>query len=192
MEAEKITPEAFWKLYSERLSNLSSEEWKAYKNDKQWTKVALSAAEKVCRKMGTAISKDKPIDIRTQKEYLRLDLIAYTRRKKFDWDIRIAFEHENDRNMWPDELCKLCHVVADLRVLTSYHRFEKDGPVEAKLEAKLEVLGEERVNRIKDSDWLFIFGPSEIYTHRFEAFRLDKGLRVERITNSGIEVVPNV
>ena len=183
MEAEKITPEAFWKLYSERLSNLSSEEWKAYKNDKQWTKVALSAAEKVCRKMGTAISKDKPIDIRTQKEYLRLDLIVYTRKKKFDWDIRIAFEHENKRNLWPDELCKLCHVVADLRVLVSYHNFKKEGPVEKKLKQRLKILGTDRMQRVLNSEWLFVFGPSDHYEgYPFRAFAVDKGLSPVPIT----------
>ena len=85
----------------------------------------LCIAEKTC----------KEFKIKTSREYYRIDLIGYRREEPnvdCNWWLDVAYEHENEYNTWYNELCKLCYVAADLRVVSSYHDFSKE-PVEKKL-----------------------------------------------------------
>lgn len=66
----------------------------------------------------------------SQNEYLRIDAIGYTTKKKnLDssvglnahlWDLQIAVEHENDPKDWLDEVVKLSHICCPLRVVIGY------------------------------------------------------------------------
>jgi hypothetical protein len=97
----------------------------------------------------------------------------------FNWDLRVAFEHENWRN-WQDEFCKLCHVVADLRVLAAY--FTKRQKIEETLQERIDVM-DERVRRLPASEWLFIFGPEDSRCNPtpWIAFTLDGGRRLVKV-----------
>jgi hypothetical protein len=66
---------------------------------------------------------------------------------------------KNDR--WIQELCKLTHVIADLRVLAGYHDDAKAGPIKEFLQARVLKLEahSHRMTRVPASKWLFIFGP---------------------------------
>jgi len=143
----KVQPEMFWKAYKSKLLQIASSAAKqAYRSDFEWTPYAMNAAMRAVESLGLV----------PQGEYFRLDAIGYERHGTHDWTLRVAFEHEN-RDHWTDELCKLCHIVADLRVLVSYWNFKKDRNVETCVEGHLKKL-ESRIVK-NPGKWLFIFGP---------------------------------
>jgi len=133
--------------------------------------------------------------LKTQMEYYKIDLIGYRRENQdvdCNWWLDVAYEHEN-RDTWNDELCKLCYVAADLRVVSSYHDFSREKePVEKKLKGYLDRLGKEKILRVPDSKWLFVFGPRLVCADAqqpFKAFTIDKKLTVIPI-KGGEEVIP--
>jgi len=172
-----LEPENFWQEYSSQLNQARN--WDAYQNDTDWTKKVLCIAEKTCEKFG----------LETSKEYYKIDLIGYRQNKKSNWWLDIAYEHENRYDRWREELCKLCYVAADLRVISSYHDFSKE-PVEKKLKDYLDRLGKEKILRVPDSKWLFVFGPRLVCEDQpFKAFTIDEKLTVIPVSG-GEEVVP--
>ena len=142
----RISPEPFAREYLAAIGRAAS--WIDYQHDIDWTPTAIEAGESACTNL----------KLRPSREYLRLDVMGYWRRgRRNDWDLCVAMEHEN-RDNWDDELCKLSHVVADLRVIVSYHDFSCANKL-------VGVIGD-RVTRMKDrmhlvpeSEWLFVFGP---------------------------------
>ena len=70
-------------------------------------------------------------------EYFRIDIISYLDRKDeaqkygynskklkpYLWDLKVAFEHENNKTEWLDEIIKLAHILCPLRIVVCY--FEK-------------------------------------------------------------------
>jgi hypothetical protein len=151
------TAEAFWPLYRDAIRELilnidiglCNRMWSSWKC---WSDaIAIPAASVVCGKLGL-LSKER---------LLRLDTAGYQPRvagMDYNYDIRVAFEHENQVGQWPDELCKLCHVVADLRVLVAYYP-GNDASIE-RLQERIDLMGD-RMTRVRASSWLFIWGPSE-------------------------------
>lgn len=176
-----VEPENFWQEYSASLNHAGN--WDAYQNDTDWTKAVMCVADKTCKKFV----------LETSKEYYRIDLIGYRREEPnvdCNWWLDVAYEHEN-RDSWYGELCKLCYVAADLRVVSSYHDFSKE-PVEKKLKDYLDRLGEEKILRVPDSKWLFVFGPRLVCADAkqpFKAFTIDEKLTVIPISG-GEEVIP--
>lgn len=156
------TPVKFWNVYREILRQRGS--WQAYQADLTWSPIAIAAAMDACKEMG----------FKTQKEYLRLDVIGYETRSPYDWDLHVAFEHEN-RDDWRDELCKLTHVVADVCVLVSYHNFNSRHPLTETLQSAVDFVRlAERNRRVLDRQWLFVFGPRCVSAdYPFQAFTLD-------------------
>ena len=68
------------------------------------------------------------------KEYLRLDLCAWESTSEiisaettavglapYLWDLKIAIEHENRKELWLDELVKMIHIHCPLKVLIGYN-----------------------------------------------------------------------
>lgn len=74
-----------------------------------------------------------------QREYYNIDLTGWVQRKtkskemltvndgiqaykfeKYAWDFIMAIEHENDKNLWMDELIKLSYIFCELRVVIGY------------------------------------------------------------------------
>jgi hypothetical protein len=143
----RITAEEFWPKFRDEVRRTGTLE--ALRNTKAWTHTIIQAAKTVCEQAG----------LKTGNE-LYLDVMGYEQREpgvNFNWDLRVAFEHENFRG-WHDELCKLCHVVADLRVLVAY--FGKRTNIEEELRARVATMGE-RMTRVSNAEWLFIFGPDD-------------------------------
>lgn len=147
-----IAPFRFWESYREHIRDTGS--MSAYQADKTWTPIAVNAAAAVCTEYG----------LKVMREYFRLDISAYERRREGEWnnwDLRVAFEHENCVDPvkgWHDELCKLAHIIADLRVLVFYVRMAENDP-RRMLEERIEVIGD-RMGRLPDGSWLLIVGPS--------------------------------
>jgi hypothetical protein len=70
--------------------------------------------------------------------------------------LQVAFEAENGAD-WRDELCKLAHIVAELRVLVTYQSHCDRTAADA-LRGFLKDR-RDRILRVPGSRWLFIFGP---------------------------------
>lgn len=161
-----LTPENFWSLFKDEIKEIGS--WRAYQSDALWTPIALAAGESACRRFG----------FQTGREYFRLDVCAWTG-SDYDYDLRVAFENENAET-WEDELCKLAHIVSDLRVLVAYHLNVSLRP-EDQLDQYL-VRHHDRVLRDCKCKWLFIFGPHYTKARRndcWTAYTLDEsGKRV--------------
>lgn len=94
----------------------------------------------------------------------------------FDWLPVIAFEHENGRN-WDDELSKLCHICADLKVISSFYA---DMEIGAMLKTKIDALSKDVLFRYPTSNWLFIFGPRKQagYQNPFRAFTINSEFNI--------------
>ena len=107
-----VSVEGFWDVYSAKLNELGN--WEAYQNDTRWTSVVMKVAKKTC----------KELELETSTEYYRVDLIGYRWEEpgvQGNWWLDVAYEHEN-KDTWWSELCKLCYVAADLRVISSYYK----------------------------------------------------------------------
>lgn len=117
------------------------------------------------------IMKEK--DDETEFEYFRIDIISYSQRKSeaeaypyrgslkpYLWDLKIAFEHENESSEWLDEIIKLSHVNAPLRVVIGY--FTRD---EKKRAAALDFAAamlDKKLCLGVESEFLLIIGDSGV------------------------------
>ena len=126
----------------------------------------------------------------TSLAYFRIDVIGEEKAGDCDcnWLLRVAFEHENPdwhcpdmtwgapkrRPTWIQELCKLTHVVADLRVLAAYYDANKDDEeLTHLLQRNVNRMQEHnRMTRVPDGKWLFIFGIKPPSDGLFRAFKL--------------------
>ena len=165
----RLSAEQFWPLYRDEVRRRGNLE--VIGKSRLWTCVAIDAAKAVCMNAG----------LKTGNE-LYLDVMGYEQRQSgvdFNWDLRVAFEHENTNN-WHDELCKLCHVVADLRVLVAY--FRSGEPIAERLQERIDLM-DKRMTRVQESEWLFIFGPDDSRRDRtrWAAYRLDERRQLARL-----------
>ena len=195
---KSLTPERFWELYAEKLNEAGKalETYKAYQNDTTWTKVVLPIAKDVIANVVNVPN------FEVDSEGFRIDLIGYATKwpeeikkkkeeRQHDWELKVAYEHENS-DEWDYELCNLCHIVADLRVISSYYDFSKEKKIEELLQDKINKLGMWRIHRVPNSHWLFIFGPRWVCKEKpFRAFTIDSELKVIEITGDK-KVIPGM
>ena len=111
-------------------------------------------------------------------EYYRFDVSSWEQLKSsvedickevkmtpYLWDLRIAFEHENSKKDWFDEVIKLLYIDCPLKVVVGYNKYEtrfinnKESD-KSKLDALCLILS--KLNRIKDllskNEFLIILG----------------------------------
>jgi len=193
-------PQGFWERYKQELFDLKLSQ-RLWRSDSLWTAITRDAAKNIIEKQELETTEDvspndaEPRMLVAQTEYFRVDVIGYERIEDCDWRLRIAFEHENGLGRWKQELCKLTHVVADLRVLVAYHDFgdEKLEPVEEILKKSILKMEKysNRMTRVPDSRWLFIFGPRRKTSRPdpFRAFTLD-GTKVVELPEKSSPLIP--
>ncbi len=117
-----------------------------------------------------------------QFEYFRIDVISYSDRKDeavrygydpeklkpYLWDLKVAFEHENDKGLWLDEIIKLAHIRCPLRVTVGY--FPEGKEREAALEFASAMLCKKQGEIVADSEeFLLILGVSGLEGKRVDA-----------------------
>lgn len=94
------------------------------------------------------------------------------------------------------ELCKLTHVVADLRVLVAYFDPRKKGELSQFLQDRINLMEkhERRMTRVPDSEWLFIFGPERTSLKSGEVFRAFtlQGTQLMQILSEGEPISPSL
>jgi hypothetical protein len=175
-----IEPEEFLRVYIRLFQDANEPAWPGHKGHR--TKFVTEALVKA--KLGA----DFPIE--PTKEYFRVDVswAESVDDRDCNWLLRVAFEHENPgwhrpdtqweapgrRPTWIQELCKLTHVVADLRVLAGYYDTKKDKEdLPVLLQRNVNRMQKhERMTRIPNSKWLFIFGVKPPDNSLFRAFTL--------------------
>lgn len=156
----RVTARDFCNSY---LGHLKQGEWSHYSQPpwENWTRHATDAAANACERF----------NFQVQREYFRLDVMGWEPKQEgvhHDWFLRVAFEHENHPRRWPDELCKLSHIVADLKVLVLYPDEQTD--VGALIQGSVDLVSD-RIRRATGCEWLFIVGPVSRGAERaFEAF----------------------
>ncbi len=172
---QHISARQFWSAFKERLREGGSR--KLYVDEHAWSDFIARSAEEVCAEFG----------LRTQRDYLRLDVAGYERVEfRRVWNLRVAFAHENGAG-WDYDLCKLADVVADLHVLFVQHDYASGGDVATALRPSLEKLSP-RMRRQRDSEWLVVVGPLENDLARpFRAFVCDSTdpLRLREVLEEG-------
>jgi hypothetical protein len=140
------TPSNFWNRLKGEIRLRGN--WSAYQK-KTWTPIVVSCAKTVFQQLNLAFD-----------HHLGLDLCGYESDPKLknEWYVRIAFEAENAAD-WKYELCKLAHVVADLRVLVAY-QLHVGWKAEDSLQGYISSL-RQRLIRVPDARWLLVFGPGK-------------------------------
>ena len=127
----------FWDRFEEKVM-MEGECRNQLRNDWTTSKVFTESISKVI----TNIIKDcyGENSITVQPEYLRIDIPAWQKNsgndqsfveeapnfQKYDWNLKVAVEHENDYRLWMDEVIKLAHINCPLRVVIGYVHIEEN------------------------------------------------------------------
>jgi len=175
----EFLPKSFLDIYLQELRTCDS--WSDYWSDAtSWTRFTLNAAKNACKNLGLVPS----------TEDLRLDLLGVEKMEKYaNWHLRVAYEHENNSD-WRSELCKLSHVIADLRVLVYYDHF-KNRKVETNLQIEIDKLKDRVMRFYPQMKWLFICGPRKgSEGMAFRAFTLNEQGQIVELKPSGDPLVP--
>ena len=198
-----IAPQKFWEVYSKNINEAALKDKKFYEKysaNSKWTKEIIEiAGDTIDQLLRKQESDKKKIEI--DHEYFRIDVVGSITiqrpstddktifDKQYVWNLKVAYEHENDPGTWSGELCKLCYVAADLRVIHAYSK--KGVEIESLLQEYVNKLRKENIiNRIPNNNWLFVFGVMCEHSEAHRAFTLDSELNVIPV-EGGEEIVPD-
>lgn len=131
-----ISPEDFWKTYSEECKKIINKHFYCDISLGEYTELQKN----ILREAGKKLNYGKNNEYKEiYGEYLTVDMgyfnyphysnfsvnPAYDNFYNWDWDV--AIEHENNpngNNCWREELIKLWHIVCGLKVLITYNSFK--------------------------------------------------------------------
>lgn len=199
----QVIRQRFWEIYSKNINEKANNDpkfYNKYSDNKKWTKEITIIAKKSIKQLFPDIEITGKTKFQIDKEYFRVDLVGYLthweeeRKKKIPerqhiWHLKVAYEHENSED-WSDELCKLCYIAADLRIIHSYYLNRKKGIKEQLQQYVNRLEKEDILNRIPNNNWLFIFGVMGEHDKPFQAFTLNESKKVE-LVEGGEEVIPS-
>ena len=159
----------FWLKFKE----LFSEETDSLKTARKYWKKPRDFTNEFINKYIPYIIKEQN-DI-AEFEYFRIDIIAYSQRKDeaeaypydgeltpYLWDLKVAFEHENNNKEWLDEVIKLSHINCPLRVVVGYFvpdNFKRDNALDFAATMLKKKIGNECAN---NQEFLLVIGDSGI------------------------------
>ena len=173
----------FWEKLSEAIKAYCSQS--DYKNNKTLTEKMKNISDFVIYKFLEENNyRHIDYDPWVSNEDYRVDVVGFytaywknqqkpSKERQSEWTLEIALEHENKHD-WDKELCKLCYLCANLKVIISYYKND----IKKVLNERLRKLGKEKIFIYPKSKWLFVFGPSgkKNYGKPFMAFYIDKTL----------------
>jgi hypothetical protein len=164
----------FYRHFNNLVTDYARDEaLEAYSDAKDWTKFLKVNLENIIE----AYLKE---DYQTSNEYLRIDLIGWSSPKwekdktwpvnrgykraaesdvnlyEYCWDLDIAIEYENDPHDWMDEVIKLCHIKAGLKIVIGYARYDDRGSDKIKLHRTAELIGQLTYGGVSDNEELLI------------------------------------
>ncbi len=179
--AEKISAKKFFDDFNK--ITLDNKAKILYQTKKPYTKFVTL---KICELI-------KKYNLTAKQEYYRIDAIGYDSHYEdaenkdnaplatYAWDLKIAVEHENDDNLWMDEVVKLAHICCDLRVVIGYLPMKKraTGEDEKCLEYIVAVMKKHCKCfdnlKNKDNEFMIIIGNSGTDSKRPETYFNYKG-----------------
>jgi hypothetical protein len=174
-----MNEETFFSLTQKSLIDLIKKDpsvLKSYHTSELWTPIIQSLIEGI-------LHEEEPT-LEIKREYYRVDTLARQDLKSeseqsangimkvnghdfwiYKRKIHYLVEYENNKKSWADEVDKLSHLRANLKVLFTYSEGEKTKEtylktIEAKLAAVTQMMSEAEPAALDDS-WLLIFLPSE-------------------------------
>ncbi|MBQ7353183.1 MAG: hypothetical protein IJW54_04170 [Clostridia bacterium] len=155
-----MTAKEFW----ERFEKVCKDEKliDSWNNTKKFTTRMFELLENVVKEEECSI----------EYEYFRIDLITYKNTKTSDkigylknysWELLTAVEHENDSRLWVDEVVKLAHISAELRVVIGYIPLAEKTNQEKYMDEVSTIINSISAwKQTKDKDFLLIIGDSRI------------------------------
>jgi len=197
-----LTPQKFWEVYSKKINEAAQKDksgfYEKYKNNPEWTKEIIEIAKQTIGQLLSGQEVKGESELRIDPEYFNVDLIGYItqwpenkRKEKLEkqhvWNLKVAYEHENLEN-WSYELCKLCYIAADLRVIHSYINTKRK-KMEDILQGYVDELKHKEIITRTKNNWLFIFGTLGEHSKAHRAFTLDPEFKVIQVKD-GEEVIP--
>lgn len=207
--ATKLNAETFSEKFEELLNKTLSEKGQdalanIYKSNTEWTKLMLGDKHKrdipgaltnsESKGILSQVLKEIDSNIKTEKEYYRIDLIGWKENACKStlkdhikesaaekmvsslWNLEVAVEHENNENLWYDEVCKLAYVRCPLRVVISYKKNTSEESTKKKIEFAKYILNETNAFTNETEEFLIILGSSPT---DFESYIIKK----EDLTN---------
>ena len=151
MEAQE-----FWESFSNQIQTNQielEEKWDSHSNEKG---KETPFTKKIKEVIANAIKYRKPSDeFIVQPEYYNIDLTEWEQKKgkpkeklfvenglegygfeKYAWNFDIAVEHENDKNLWMDEVIKLAYIFCYLRVVIGYFPYIEEADKKIEMQQK--------------------------------------------------------
>ena len=185
-----MTAIEFWDAFSKKVMNEDSDDRKQLcENWTKWKVFTVSMSKITKNIIEDNYGKD---NITVQPEYLRIDIPAWQKNsdndqtfvdvapgfQKYDWNLKVAVEHENDHSRWMDEVVKLAHINCPLRVVIGYVQSEKDrGKTTEKQKAILKSVAEILNNNI--DAWKTVISANESNKSEFSIILGDVSVNAE-------------
>lgn len=133
-----MTAREFWISFYEKVVKKDGSDHDQLCKDWTTSKVFTDSISKVIANIIESNYEKNSITV--QPEYLRIDIPAWQKNsgndqtfvnedttfQKYDWNLKVAVEHENDHRLWMDEVIKLAHINCPLRVVIGYVHVGKD------------------------------------------------------------------
>ena len=155
-----MTAKCFWERFEKICKD---EELKDnWNNTKKFTNRMLELLEYVVKEDNSII----------EREYFRIDLITYKDTKtqtslgylkNYSWDLLSAIEHENDSRLWVDEVVKLAHISARLRVVIGYMPLSEKQNQQKYIDEVSYVINDIMAwKQTRENEFLIIIGDSKV------------------------------
>lgn len=171
----KIDAKLFFKDFKEFIYENSSTT-SVYTNNTSWTK---RINKEIVPEILLKILKKENLDVFISHEYYRVDVLAgYNYKNRlpelkgkadsvgmnfYAWEPMIAFEHENKKADWYDEVIKLLFLDCPLRVVVGYNDSKNRESDLNKLEILLEIIkAMDLLEKLECEEFLIIIGNSGV------------------------------
>ncbi|MBQ9807112.1 MAG: hypothetical protein IJW49_11495 [Clostridia bacterium] len=139
----------FWKAFFEKVEQHREELEECWDESSRFT-------EKISAIITNVIKGVKPSnEFIVQPEYYNIDITEWEQKKnktkeylsvidgdkgyrfeRYAWNFDIAVEHENDKNLWMDEVIKLAYIFCDLRVVIGYFPYIEEADKKIEMQQK--------------------------------------------------------
>ena len=162
----------FWLKFQEKIDEHREVLEKRWLKDKAFTKSIKQVITEVIKE------KYPSENFVVQPEYYNIDIVGWEQKKsaekeyllkederdgylleKYAWNLSVAVEHENVKELWMDEVVKLAYIYCDLRVVIGYFPYKIKEKQQSYLDEVASVLlGLDCRENLERGDFLVILG----------------------------------
>lgn len=165
----------FWLKFQDKIKEHREVLEKRWLKDKAFTKSIKQVITEVIKE------KYPSENFVVQPEYYNIDIVGWEQKKsaekeyllkederdgylfeKYAWNLSVAVEHENKKELWMDEVVKLAYIYCDLRVVIGYFPYKIKGKQQSYLDEVASVLaGLGCRENLERGDFLVILGDAD-------------------------------